>query len=69
VGGKLRIYNPIYETIFNQQWCEKELAKLRPYADTLNAWVASASQDNSRLLRGQALQEALQWSTGKSLSN
>jgi WD40 repeat protein len=68
-GGKLRIYNQIYETIFNQEWCEKELAKLRPYADTLNAWVASESEDNSRLLRGQALQEALQWSTGKSLSN
>ncbi|GAX44124.1 WD-repeat containing protein [Tolypothrix sp. NIES-4075] len=68
-GGKLRIYNQIYETIFNQEWCDKELAKLRPYADTLNAWVASQSQDNSRLLRGQALQEALQWSTGKSLSN
>ncbi|MGI2907997.1 AAA-like domain-containing protein, partial [Tolypothrix sp. VBCCA 56010] len=68
-GGKLRIYNQIYETIFNQEWCDKELAKLRPYADTINAWVASQSKDNSRLLRGQALQEALQWSTGKSLSN
>ncbi|MBW4449981.1 MAG: AAA-like domain-containing protein [Spirirestis rafaelensis WJT71-NPBG6] len=68
-GGKLRIYNQIYETIFNQEWCDKELAKLRPYADTINAWVASQSQDNSRLLRGQALQEALQWSTDKSLSN
>ncbi|MBW4569998.1 MAG: AAA-like domain-containing protein [Tolypothrix carrinoi HA7290-LM1] len=68
-GGKLRIYNQIYETIFNQEWCDKELAKLRPYANTLNAWVASQSQDNSRLLRGQALQEALQWSTDKSLSN
>jgi len=43
------------------------LRELRPYADTLSAWLASGSQDESRLLRGQALQEALQWAEGKNL--
>ncbi|WP_315785255.1 AAA-like domain-containing protein [Fischerella sp. JS2] len=66
---KLLIYNRIYEQVFNQQWCEKELAKLRPYADLLNGWVASGRQDESCLLRGQNLQNALKWATGKSLSD
>ncbi|MBH8577781.1 AAA-like domain-containing protein [Nostocaceae cyanobacterium CENA369] len=67
--GNMRIYNRIYEEVFNQEWCEQQLAKLRPYASEINAWVASKCQDESRLLRGQALLEALQWSTGKSLSS
>jgi hypothetical protein len=67
--GKLRIYNRIYAEVFNQGWCEKILAKLRPYSDTLNAWIASEYQDESRLLRGQALQDAQSWAAGKSLAD
>ncbi|MCP6757711.1 MAG: AAA-like domain-containing protein [Fischerella sp. CENA71] len=67
--GKLLIYNRIYQEVFNQQWCEQQLAKLRPYASEINAWMASECEDESRLLRGQALQEALQWASGKSLSS
>ncbi|MEH2074645.1 MAG: AAA-like domain-containing protein, partial [Nostoc sp.] len=67
--GKLRIYNRIYEEVFKQEWCEKILAKLRPYSDTLNAWVESERQDESRLLRGKALQDAQKWASGKSLSD
>ncbi|WP_375471441.1 hypothetical protein [uncultured Nostoc sp.] len=61
--------NHIYEEVFNQTWVEKQLAKLRPYSQALNAWVASEQRDNSRLLRGKALLEALAWSQGKSLSD
>jgi len=68
-GGKLLIYNRIYQEVFNQEWCEQQLAKLRPYASEINAWIASECEDKSRLLRGQALQEALQWASGKSLSS
>jgi hypothetical protein len=67
--GKLRVYNRIYENIFNENWVEKTFFTLRPYAEALTAWVASNCQDESRLLRGQALQDALNWSTGKNLSN
>jgi hypothetical protein len=67
--GKLRIYNRIYETVFNQDWLNKALDELRPYAESLNAWRASDYQDESRLLRGEALQEALVWAAGKSLSD
>jgi WD40 repeat protein len=67
--NKLRIYNRIYAEVFNQKWFEQVLANIRPYADTLNAWVASDQQDESRLLQGQALQEALAWAQNKSLSD
>jgi hypothetical protein len=66
--GQLRVYNRIYEAVFNNSWVEKELASLRPYSQAIAAWKASNRQDSSRLLRGQALQEALEWKAGKSLS-
>jgi WD40 repeat protein len=65
---KLKVYNRIYKQIFNQKWVEKQLEKLRPYFEAFNAWVASNYQDESRLLRGKALQDALSWSTNQSLS-
>ena len=67
--GKLRIYNRIYKEVFKQEWCDKILANLRPYSDTFNAWVESERQDESRLLRGQTLQDAQEWAVGKSLSD
>ncbi|MCS6792333.1 MAG: AAA-like domain-containing protein [Oscillatoriaceae bacterium SKYG93] len=66
--GKLKVYNRIYEEIFNKKWVEKTLANMRPYSQAIAAWLASNRQDSSRLLRGQALQEALLWKVGKSLS-
>ncbi|MBW4659755.1 MAG: AAA-like domain-containing protein [Drouetiella hepatica Uher 2000/2452] len=65
----LKIYNRIYAAVFNQEWTTNLLAALRPYAEALEAWEESNFQDESRLLRGQALQEALAWSASKSLSN
>ncbi|MFB2767930.1 AAA-like domain-containing protein [Pelatocladus sp. BLCC-F211] len=67
--GKLRIYNRIYAEVFQQEWCNKLLGKLRPYANTLDAWVESNREDESRLLRGQALTDAQTWAAGKSLSD
>ncbi|HEY9605294.1 MAG TPA: CHAT domain-containing protein [Allocoleopsis sp.] len=67
--GRLKAYNRIYQSVFNLNWVEKELAKLRPYSETFNAWLASDCQDESRLVRGQALQDALAWAAGKSLGD
>jgi WD40 repeat protein len=67
--GKLRIYNSIYAEIFNQAWLDKILANIRPYAQTLNAWVNSNFQDESRLLRGQTLQDTRNWAADKRLSD
>ncbi|BAU14339.1 YD repeat protein [Leptolyngbya sp. NIES-3755] len=66
--GYLSVYNPIYAEVFNLEWIEQILASLCPYADALNAWMASG-QNESWLLRKQALQEAQIWATGKSLSD
>jgi Fe2+ transport system protein B len=66
--GRLKVYNRIYAEVFNLEWVEKQLGKLRPYAENFNAWTAANFEDNSRLLRGNALQEALEWSNYQSLS-
>lgn len=68
MGGKLTVYNQIYATIFNKIWVENVLFELRPYAESLTAWLNSNYQDESRLLRGQALRDAQEWASGKSLS-
>jgi hypothetical protein len=67
--GKLVVYNQIYQYVFNKNWVEKALANLRPYAEAIKAWLASECKDDSRLLRGQALQDALAWANGRDLSN
>lgn len=66
--NKLRVYNAIYREIFDQYWVETELRKLRPYSENFRFWVASDGKDESRLLRGKALQDALQWVKNKSLN-
>jgi len=67
--GKLRVYNRIYQQVFNKIWVEKQLEKLRPYSQIFNNWVNSNYQDKSRLLRGQALQDALSWAKNQNLSS
>ena len=67
-NGSLKIYNCIYKSIFNLSWVDQQLASLRPYSESFNRWLASGSKDESRLLRGQALEDALNWSKNKNLS-
>lgn len=67
--NQLTVYNLIYALVFNQHWLDKVLADLRPYAESFNAWAASNYQDESRLLRGNALQDASNWAAAKSLSD
>ncbi|WP_337885761.1 AAA-like domain-containing protein [Fischerella thermalis] len=67
--GSLQVYNRIYQEVFNLEWVEKQLKKLRPYADLINGWVTSNYQDETNLLRGQVLKDAQTWAKGKSLSN
>jgi WD40 repeat protein len=68
-GNQVRVYNKIYQAVFHEQWISQELGKLRPYAEAIASWEASHRQDRSRLLRGQALQDALSWAEHKSLSD
>ncbi|ODG96275.1 hypothetical protein A4S05_19395 [Nostoc sp. KVJ20] len=66
--GNLKVYNRIYADVFNQNWIDKILANLRPYGQALSAWIGS-QKDESWLLRGQALRNAQDWATNKSLSS
>lgn len=65
----LKVHNPIYAAIFNQNWIDTTMNNLRPYATAFQAWLASDKQDDSRLLRGQALEEALTWTAGRNLDS
>ena len=67
--GKLKVYNRIYKAVFNHSWVERKLTELRPYAEAIAAWSASACQDESYLLQGQVLQDTLVWALGKSLGD
>jgi hypothetical protein len=68
--GYLKVYNRIYESIFNSNWVNQQLRNLRPefYATVFDAWSKS-NQDSAHLLHGQNLHDALAWAEGRSLSN
>ncbi|MUG97348.1 hypothetical protein F7734_35485 [Scytonema sp. UIC 10036] len=66
--NQLRVYNPIYREIFDKIWIETQLRNLRPYSDNFRFWRTSDGKDESRLLRGKALQDALEWAFDKSLN-
>ncbi len=65
--GKLKVYNRIYKSVFNETWVAKELRNLRPYAEAFLAWETS-NRHESYLLRGEDLRFALVWADGISLS-
>jgi WD40 repeat protein len=67
-GNELRIANLIYTAIFDRSWVDKQLANLRPYGANFKEWIESNQKDKSRLLRGKALEDALNWSKGKELN-
>ncbi len=69
IGNELRVANRIYAAIFDRFWVDKQLANLRPYGTAIKEWVSSNKTDTSRLLRGKALEDALEWAKGKSLTN
>ncbi|WP_017740824.1 CHAT domain-containing protein [Scytonema hofmannii] len=66
--GKLRVYNCVYQEVFDQNWIETQLKNLRPYSENFKFWIASGGVDRSRLLRGKALQDALEWARDKNLN-
>jgi WD40 repeat protein len=64
----LKVYNRIYQTIFDLVWVDTSLSDLRPYAEAIARWEASGCQDDSRLLRDKALLDAKVWSANRNLS-
>ncbi|MGK7896987.1 MAG: AAA-like domain-containing protein [Xenococcus sp. (in: cyanobacteria)] len=67
-GNKLKIKCKIYEYIFNLDWVNKELDKVRPYeSNRVNLWLKN-NQDKSQLLTDSELQKALNWSVKQNVS-
>ncbi len=67
--GYLKIKNPIYQAVFNSEWIAKQLDNMRPYAQSFKAWIASKQKDESQLLVGITLHQALIWAKDKKLSD
>jgi adenylate cyclase len=67
--GKLKVKNKIYQEVFNLEWVAQQMENLRPYAKNIKAWIACNQQDNSQLLQGVMLQQALDWALNKKLSD
>jgi ABC-type branched-subunit amino acid transport system substrate-binding protein len=59
-GGKLKVYNQIYELVFNQEWLEKAIQSIPPYAQSFDNWL-KFNEDLSYLLCGQELLAAFIW--------
>ncbi|MGB8690523.1 MAG: AAA-like domain-containing protein [Microcoleus sp.] len=75
--GQLRVYNRIYQLIFNHQWLKKQLKWVtnqisnhtlnqRPYKNEITEWNAN-NRHPSKLLRGKRLNEAVAWYKGRNL--
>jgi tetratricopeptide (TPR) repeat protein len=64
--GKLRVYNRIYQRVFDLRWVEEALAEVdfpEGYLQQLQAWLET--QDERYLLQGNNLATALEWADGK----
>ena len=68
-GACLRVRSPIYEMVFNRDWVNQQLDRLRPYSSPLQLWVKSNYQEESQLLRGQTLLDAQSWAKNHRLSD
>jgi WD40 repeat protein len=61
VNGKLQVANQIYRSVFDRAWIDRELAKIYPHGPTLIQWLDTGKRDDRLLLRGSALDEAIDW--------
>ena len=63
----LQVKNRIYQSVFNSQWVKQQLENLRPYRVEFDAWLTGGEE--THLLKGLALKEALAWAEDKQLSD
>lgn len=64
-GSLLKAYNPIYREIFNLNWVEVQLGKLRLYIEEFNNWnKADYRNKQLYLLYGDKFEQAWQWKEG-----
>ena len=63
----LRVYNPIYELIFNEDWIQEQFNKIRPYSSKLNQWQKSHHAP-AYLLDERELLTAIKWAENRNIS-
>ncbi|MEM6451749.1 MAG: AAA-like domain-containing protein [Cyanobacteria bacterium P01_D01_bin.105] len=68
-GNQLKIFNPTYASVFDNDWVSQALTNIRPYAQSFDSWIASDKTDSASLLTGISLDAAKAWASGKSLSD
>jgi len=68
INRNRKIYNRIYESVFDSKWVTEMLVEKRPYGEELLGWLSSERQDKSWLLQGQKLRIAMEWSADKNLT-
>lgn len=64
----LKVYNPIYEQIFNLKWIQEQLNNIRPYSIQLKNWLAS-NCSHEYLLSESELMKALEWAKDKNIAS
>ncbi|BAZ53473.1 TPR repeat-containing protein [Nostoc sp. NIES-4103] len=64
---KLKIYNLIYELVFDDSWLTEILADKKPYEEELLGW--KLNKNKYWLLRGRKLKTAIEWSHDKLLTS
>ncbi|MGD1859411.1 MAG: AAA-like domain-containing protein [Leptolyngbyaceae cyanobacterium] len=64
----LQLQNPTYAAVFSAAWVERALSDLRPYAQSIQAWLRHDQVSDDFLLQGEELKAALTWAELRSLS-
>jgi WD40 repeat protein len=66
-GNKLKVFNPIYRSIFSQDWVEEKLAKILAYSDKFKNWRQAKNQETREkyLLTDSEIQEVINWKKDK----
>ncbi len=59
--NQLKILNKIYQFIFDENWVAQQISFICPYTKSYHAWKDSESDKKPYLLKGQDLQNALNW--------
>ena len=66
-GNQLKVFNPIYRSIFSQDWVEEKLAKILVYSDKFNNWQQEKYKEKRKkyLLTDSEIQEVINWKKDK----
>ena len=65
--GLLKVRNHIYQSIFDEEWVNTQMIPLRPYTQKFVNWLDADCEDDSQLLNGKEMQDAMKWKESSGL--